>query len=48
MEEAVRELTTWVSSGPHWPYTLVQLNKDAHHAPLPKKGEPMHPASRRG
>ena len=28
MEEVVRELTAWVSSGPNWPYTLVQLNKD--------------------
>ena len=23
MEEAVKELTTWVSSGPDWPYALV-------------------------
>ena len=38
MEEAVRELTTWVSSGPNWPYALVQLNKDTHHAPLPEEG----------
>ena len=38
MEEAVRELTAWVSSGPNWPYALVQLNEDAHHAPLPKEG----------
>ena len=38
MEEAVKELTTWVSSGPNWPYTLVQLNKDTCHAPLPKEG----------
>ena len=38
MEEAVRELTAWVSSGPNWPYALVQLNKDTHHALLPKEG----------
>ena len=38
MEEAVRELTTWFSSGPNWPYTLVQLNEDTCHAPLPEEG----------
>ena len=38
MEEAVKELAAWVSSGPNWPYTLVQLNKDTCHAPLPKEG----------
>ena len=38
MEEAVRELTAWVSSGPNWPYALVQLNEDTHHVPLPKEG----------
>ena len=38
MEEVVRELTTWVSSGPDWPYTLVQLNEGTCHAPLPKEG----------
>ena len=38
MEEAVRELTAWVSSGPNWPYTLVQLNEDTSHVPLPKVG----------
>ena len=38
MEEVVRELTTWVSRGPNWPYALVQLNEDTHHAPLPKGG----------
>ena len=32
------ELTAWVSSGPNWPYTLVQLNKDTCHVPLPKEG----------
>ena len=38
MEEVVRELTAWVSSGPDWPYVLVQLHEDAHHVPLPKEG----------
>ena len=47
MEEAVRELIAWVSSGPDWPYALVQLNEDTCHAPLPKEGAARHPASRR-
>ena len=38
MEEAVRELTAWVSSGPNWPYTLEWLHKDTHQAPLPEEG----------
>ena len=38
MEEAIKELTTWISSGPDWPYALVQLNQNTHHAPLPKEG----------
>ena len=38
MEKAVRNLTAWISSGPDWPYALVQLHKDTHHAPLPKEG----------
>ena len=38
MKKAVRELTTWVSSGPDWPYTLVQLNEDTCYVPLPKEG----------
>ena len=37
MEEAVGNLTAWVSSGPNWPYTLVQLHEDTHHVPLPKE-----------
>ena len=37
MEEAVRDLTAWVSSGPNWPYTLVQLHEDTNHVPLPKE-----------
>ena len=38
MEEAIKNLTTWVSSGPDWPYTLVQSHKDTHHMPLPMEG----------
>ena len=38
MEEAVKELTSWVSSRPNWPYALVQLNEDTCHVPLPKEG----------
>ena len=38
MEEAVRELTTWVFSGPDWPYAFVQLHEDTCHVPLPKEG----------
>ena len=36
MEEAVEKLTACTSSGTDWPYALVQLCKDPHHAPLPK------------
>ena len=38
MEEAVRELAPWVSSGPNRPYALVWLKKDTCHVPLPKEG----------
>ena len=38
MEEAVSKLTACNSSGTDWPYTLVQLHKGTHHAPLPKEG----------
>ena len=38
MEEAVENLTAWVSSGPDWPYTLMWLHKDTLHVPLPKEG----------
>ena len=38
MEEVVRELTAWVSSGPDCPYALVQLHEDTHCVPLPKEG----------
>ena len=38
MEEAVGKLTACASSGPHWPYTLVQLHEGTCHVPLPKDG----------
>ena len=38
VEEAVRQLTALVSSGPNWPYALVQLNGDIYHVPLPREG----------
>ena len=40
MEKAVRHLTALVSSGPNWPYSLVQLNGDTCHAPLPRERHP--------
>ena len=36
VEEGVKQLTALVSSGPNWPYALVQLNGDTHHVPLPR------------
>ena len=42
-EEAVRQLTALVFSGPNWPYALVQLNKDTCHVPLPREGQPGCP-----
>ena len=38
MEDAVNQLTALVSTRPDWPYALVQLNRDAHHMPLPTEG----------
>ena len=38
MEEVVGRLTAWASSGPNWPYALVQLHEGTCHAPLPKEG----------
>ena len=38
MKGVVRELTTWVSSGPNWPNALVWLHEDTCHVPLPKEG----------
>ena len=38
VEEEVKQLTALVSTGPEWPYTLVWLNGDTCHAPLPREG----------
>ena len=38
MEDAVKQLNALVSTGPDWPNTLVWLNGDAHHVPLPIEG----------
>ena len=38
MEEAVKQLTPLPSTGSDCPYALVQLNRDACHAPLPREG----------
>ena len=38
MEEAVKQLTAQVSTRPNWHYTLVHLNGDTCHAPLPREG----------
>ena len=38
VEEAVKQLTALVSSGPDWPYTSAWLNGDTHHVPLPREG----------
>ena len=36
MEEALRIVSTCISSGPDWPYVLTQLYEGTNHAPLPK------------
>ena len=38
IDEAAKQLTQLASTGPNWPYALVQLNGDAHHMPLPTEG----------
>ena len=38
MQEVVKQLTALVSTGPDWPYILVQFNGDACHTPLPREG----------
>ena len=38
MDEAVKQLTPLIPTGPDWPYALVQLNGDACHVPLPMEG----------
>ena len=36
MEEVVGTLSAYISSGPDWPYALVQLYEGSSHTPLPK------------
>ena len=36
MEEVVGTLFAYISSGPNWPYALVQLYEGSSHTPLPK------------
>ena len=38
MEEAVKQLTPLISTGPNWSYALVWLNGDACHMTLPREG----------
>ena len=38
MEEAVKQLTPLVPTGPDWPYALLWLNRDACHVLLPMEG----------
>ena len=38
MEKVVKQLTSLTCTGPDWPYTVVQLNRDAHLVPLPMEG----------
>ena len=38
MEEAVGKLATCASSGPNWPYALVQLHEGTCHVPLSQEG----------
>ena len=38
VEEAVKQLTALVSSGPDWPYALVWLNGHSCHVPVPREG----------
>ena len=38
IDGADKQLTQLASTGPNWPYALVQLNGDACHMPLPKEG----------
>ena len=38
IDEAVKQLAQLASTRPNWPYALVQLNRDAHHVPLPTEG----------
>ena len=35
IDDAAKQLAQLASTGPDWPYALVQLNRDACHVPLP-------------
>ena len=36
----VGQIAQLASTGPNWPYALVQLNGDACHVPFPKRWSP--------
>ena len=38
IDEVAKQLAQLASTGPNWPYALVQLNGDACHVPLPTEG----------
>ena len=38
IDNVAKQLTQLASTGPNWPYALVQLNDDACHMPLPTEG----------
>ena len=38
IDGAAKQLTKLASTGPNWPYPLVQLNGDTCHVPLPTEG----------
>ena len=38
IDDVGKQLIQLTSTGPNWPYALVQLNRDAHHVPLPTEG----------
>ena len=38
IDSTAKQLAQLASTGPNWPYALVQLNGDAHHMPHPTEG----------
>ena len=38
IDDVTKQLAQLVSTEPDWPYALGQLNRDAHHMPLPTEG----------
>ena len=38
IDDAAKQLAQLTSTGTNWPYSLVQLNGDDHHVPLPTEG----------